>query len=69
MSKQGYAALAARRYKTFKKQKRRESLKKRVMAFLLRLVRAIAIVVKKAGLVKTRKVETVKVESIQEDDE
>jgi len=63
MSEQEYAALAKRRYKVFKKEKRRESIKKKVIGFLFRLFKAIVNVLKKVRVIKRRKVETVKVES------
>jgi hypothetical protein len=59
MTQEEYGSLAARRFKQFKKQKRRESIKKKIVAFLYKLFRAIVIVLKKARIIRARKVENV----------
>ena len=59
---QSEQALAARRYKKFKAQKRKESIKKRIFSFLFKLLRAIVIMLKKARIIRAPKVETIKVE-------
>jgi len=64
MSEQEYGTIAKRRYKGFKKGKRRESMKKKIISFLFKLLRAVVILLKKARIIRTRKVETVKVESV-----
>jgi hypothetical protein len=61
MSEQQYGALAKRRYNNFKKQERREFIKKKVVSFLIKLFKAIVRVLRKARILK-RKVETIKVE-------
>ena len=64
---QEYATVAARRYKEFKKQKKKESTKKKVISFLFKLFRAIVTMLKKARVVRKPKVERVKVQSVKAD--
>ena len=61
MSQQQYSGLAARRYREYRRQKRKESLKQSVMAFLMWLLRSIAKVLQKTGI-KRPVVEKVNVE-------
>lgn len=55
------ASLAAKRYRKYKQEKRKESLKQQVFSFILKVLEAIAKLLKKAGIIR-RKVETVRVE-------
>jgi heme/copper-type cytochrome/quinol oxidase subunit 4 len=55
------ASLAAKRYRIYKQEKRKESLKQQVISFILKVLEAIARLLKKTGVIR-RKVETVRVE-------
>ena len=55
------ASLAAKRYRKYKQEKRKESLAQQVISFLLKVLEAIAKLLEKAGIIR-RKVETVSVE-------
>jgi hypothetical protein len=58
---QQYSELAARRYREYRRQKRKESLKKSIMAFLMWLLRNIAKILQRTGL-KKQVIEKVNVE-------
>lgn len=55
------ASLAAKRYRKYKQEKRKELQKQQVISFILKVLEAIAKLLKKAGIVR-RRVETVSVE-------
>lgn len=55
------ASLAAKRYRKYKQEKRKESLEQQVISFILKVLEVIAKLLKKAGIIR-RKVETVSVE-------
>jgi len=55
------ASLAAKRYRKYKQAKRKELHKQQVISFILKVLAAIAKLLKKAGIVR-RRVETVSVE-------
>jgi len=55
------ASLAAKRYRKYKHEKRKESLKQQVISFILKVLGALAKLLKKSGIIR-RKIETVIVE-------
>ena len=56
------SAIAAKRYKQFKKEQRKESVKKKVASFLVKLAMAIVKLLQKARILRRRKVEAVAVQ-------
>jgi len=56
------SAIAAKRYKQFKKEQRKISMKKKVVSFLVKLAMAIVQVLQKARILRRRKVETIAVQ-------
>lgn len=57
-----YESLARRRYREYRMRERKESIKKKIVSFLIHLFMAIVKVLRKAKILR-RKVETVQVES------
>jgi hypothetical protein len=57
-----HASIAAKRYKEFKKEKRKESMKKSLISFLIKLFEVVVKALQKVGIIKKRKVETITVE-------
>jgi hypothetical protein len=55
------ASLAAKRYRKYKQEKRKELHRQQVIAFILKVLEAIAKLLNKAGIIR-RRVETVSVE-------
>jgi hypothetical protein len=57
-----YSQLAAKRYRLYMKQKRRQSLIQDLVAFALIILQAFAKTLQRAGIKKSRRVEKVNVE-------
>jgi len=57
-----YDALAARRYKKYKWQQRRQSIRKKMLSWIFQIFRAVIIAMQKAGIIRTSNIETVTVE-------
>jgi len=53
------SAIAAKRYKQFKQENRKEALKKKVVSFLVQVAKAFAWLLQKAKIIRKRNVETV----------
>jgi hypothetical protein len=56
------AAIAAKRYKQFRKEKGKGSIKNRIVSFIVKVFFAIIKLFTKAKILRRRKVETVAVE-------
>jgi hypothetical protein len=56
------AKLAKKRYRQYKQEERKQSIKARIISFIWKVFRAITVLFKKAKIIKKRPVETVIVE-------
>ncbi len=55
------ATIAAKRYRKYKQEKRKESLRQQAISSILKVLQALAILLKNAGIIR-RKVEKISVE-------
>jgi len=57
-----YSSLAARRYRQYQRQKRKEFAKKKIISYLFKLFQAIVKALQKIRVLRRRNVETIIVE-------